>query len=97
MGKPVVCREFRVFAHIFSLHAKKGGAERLRRKQLWYHIDTLLPGHLKLSVVVGTISQIEVNQGLVGNSHMLRHGFEVLNSLMSLTFLYEPPFQTHLL
>lgn len=23
----------RAFAHIFSLHAKKGGAERLRRKQ----------------------------------------------------------------
>ncbi len=39
----------------------------------------LLPGHLKLPLVVGTIPQIEVDQGLIGNTLGIGQGLEIVN------------------
>lgn len=46
-----------ILYHAFTVYQEKyGEAFWLRHKPLLYNINALLPGHLKLSVVVGAIS-----------------------------------------
>ena len=41
--------------------------------------DLLLPGHQELPMVIGTVSQVKVNQGLIGDSFSLRRRHEVID------------------
>ena len=41
--------------------------------------EALLPGQLELPVVIGTVSQIEVNQGLIGDAFGVGQRLEVVD------------------
>lgn len=63
-----------LFAFMSRLRYSPNGKRKSPRKGAF-----LLPGHLELSPVIGAVSQVKIDQGLIGDAFRFSQGLEVVD------------------